>query len=123
MHEFSIATAVVEKILEFAQEKQIARVIEVRLAVGELACVEAVQLKFCISAITKETAMEDSAVEIDQVAAEVACPHCSYRGRPKYWEDALSSGPVPTLQCPECGKAAQPSQGQECAIKAIKYVR
>ncbi len=122
MHEFSIATAVVEKILEFAREKRVTRVIEVRLAVGELACVEEVQLKFCISSITKETAMEDSAVEIEKVDAEVACPHCAYQGRPKYWEDALSSGPVPTLQCPECGKAAQPSQGQDCAIRAIRYV-
>lgn len=122
MHELSIASAVVEKILEFAEQKRASKVLEVRLAVGELSCIESVQLRFCISAITKETPMEDSAVEIEQVDAEVTCPHCSYRGRPKYWEDALSSGPVPTLECPECGKAAQASAGRDCAIKSIKYV-
>jgi len=30
---------------------------------------------------------------------------------------------VPTLQCPECGKAAEPAEGHECAIKTIKFVR
>ena len=122
MHELSIASAIVEKILDFVEEKQATKVIEVRLAVGELSCVEAVQLRFCITAITKETAMEDSLLEIEQIDAEVTCPHCSYRGRPKYWEDALSSGPIPTLQCPQCGKAAEPSRGQDCSIKTIKYV-
>ena len=122
MHELSIASAVVEKVLQFVEEKQATKVIEVRLALGELSCVEAVQLVFCITAISKETAMEDSAVEVETVDAEVTCPHCAYRGRPKYWEDALSSGPIPTLQCPECGKAAEPSQGQDCAIRTIKYV-
>jgi len=122
MHELSIASAIVEKILEFVEEKQITKVIEVRLAVGELSCVEAEQLRFCISSITRETPMEDSTLEIEKIDAEVVCPHCSYAGRPKYWEDALSSGPIPTLQCPQCGKAAKPSQGQDCAIKTIKYV-
>ena len=32
---------------------------------------------------------------------------CSYRGRPKFWEDALSDVLVATLQCPTCGKAAE----------------
>jgi Zn finger protein HypA/HybF involved in hydrogenase expression len=26
------------------------------------------------------------------------------------------------LQCPECGKAVEATQGTECAIKAIRYV-
>jgi Zn finger protein HypA/HybF involved in hydrogenase expression len=26
------------------------------------------------------------------------------------------------LECPECGKAAEPVQGKECVIKTIKYV-
>jgi Zn finger protein HypA/HybF involved in hydrogenase expression len=30
--------------------------------------------------------------------------------------------PVITLQCPECGKAVEATQGKECAIKAIRYV-
>ena len=66
------------------------KLLTVRLAVGELSHVEADQLRFCYTAITQETAMENSTLEIESVAAVVECPRCSYRGRPKYWEDALS---------------------------------
>jgi hypothetical protein len=30
---------------------------------------------------------------------------------------------VPTLQCPTCGKAAEPAEGHECAIKTVKFTR
>ena len=122
MHELSIASSIVESVLEFAEKNGMKKVLEVRLSIGELMAVEWEQLRFCYAAITRETAMEDSSLEIEQVEATVNCPHCSFRGRPKYWEDALSCGPIATLQCPECGKAAEPVQGKECVIKTIKYV-
>ena len=121
MHELSIASAIVEKIVEFAAGKDIAKVVEIRLAVGELSCIEPEQLRFCISSISRETVMEDSTVEIENVAAEVRCPHCEYAGPPKYWDDALSASRIPTLQCPECGKAAEALQGEDCSIRTIRY--
>jgi hydrogenase nickel incorporation protein HypA/HybF len=122
MHELSIASSIVESVLEFAGKNEIAKVLVVKLSIGELMAVEWEQLRFCYAAITRETAMEDSSLEIELVEATVHCPYCSFRGRPKYWEDALSFGPIATLECPECGKAADPVQGKECAIKTIKYV-
>lgn len=122
MHELSIASSIVEGVLAFVELHEVTRVLTVRLAVGELTCVEAEQLRFCYTAVAKETAIEASALEIDRVEAVVSCRHCSYHGAPKYWEDALSGGSVPTLQCPECGKAAEATRGHECSIKAISYV-
>jgi hydrogenase nickel incorporation protein HypA/HybF len=122
MHELSIASSIVESVLEFAAKNEIKKVLEVRLSVGELMAVEWEQLRFCYAAIVRETVMEDSSLEIEPVEVTVSCPHCSFRGRPKYWEDALSFAPIVTLQCPKCGKAAEPTQGKECAIKSIKYV-
>jgi hydrogenase nickel incorporation protein HypA/HybF len=122
MHELSIASSIVESVLEFAANNKIKKVLEVRLSVGELMAVEWEQLRFCYGAITRETAMEDSLLEIEPIEATVTCPYCSFRGRPKYWDDALSFAPIVTLQCPACGKAAEPMQGKECAIKSIKYV-
>jgi hydrogenase nickel incorporation protein HypA/HybF len=122
MHELSIATSIVESVLEFVERHGIKQVVEVRLLLGELMGVEQEQLRFCYSAITKETAIENSTLEFDRIGASVHCPYCGYRGRPKYWDDALSFMPVITLQCPECGKAVEATQGTECAIKAIRYV-
>ena len=122
MHELSIASAVVDSVLEFLETHEVKKVLTVRLAVGELSHVEAEQLRFCYTAITQETAMEDSTLEIESVPAVVECPHCSYHGRPKYWEDALSAAPVPTLECPNCRAATEPVEGNDCAIKTIQFV-
>jgi hydrogenase nickel insertion protein HypA len=73
MHELSIASAVVDRVLEFLEANEPKKLLTVRLAVGELSHVEADQLHFCYTAITQETAMENSTLEIETVAAVVRC--------------------------------------------------
>ncbi|MGI9115049.1 MAG: hypothetical protein DLM52_09015 [Chthoniobacterales bacterium] len=123
MHEFSIACSLVEKLLQFAAENPDKKIVEVRLEVGELSHIEEEQLRFSYSSITAETPLEGSVLQIEHVEAAVECSYCHYRGRPKYWHDALSEGPVATLQCPQCGKAASAVAGQECAIKSVKFLQ
>ena len=120
MHELSIASGLVEKLLDFAEKNPDKKIVEVRLAVGELSHIEHEQMRFCYQAITTETALEGSTLEIEKIDAMVKCPHCSYRGRPKYWDGALSGIPVATLECPSCGKATEATDGKECAIKSLR---
>ncbi len=121
MHELSIASGLVEKLLDFADKNPDKKIVEVRLAVGELSHIEDEQLRFCYEAITTETPLEGSKIDIEKVEAMVKCPHCSYRGRPKYWDGALSGIPVATLECPSCGKASEATEGKECAIRSIRF--
>jgi hydrogenase nickel incorporation protein HypA/HybF len=121
MHELSIASAVVESVLEFVRVRPIKKVLAVRLTIGEFSHVEADQLRFCYMAITEQTPIHDSALEIESVEAVVRCEQCSYRGRPKYWNDALSVGPIPTLQCPNCGATVEAIEGNDCAIRSIRF--
>jgi len=121
MHELSIASGLVEKLLDFSEKNPDKKIIEVRLAVGELSHIEEEQLRFCYKAITTETALEGSKLEIEKIDAMVKCPHCLYRGRPKYWDGALSGIPVATLECPSCGKTTEATDGQECAIKSLRF--
>jgi hydrogenase nickel incorporation protein HypA/HybF len=120
MHEFSIAASLVEKLSEFVQENPDKKIHEVRLGIGELSHIEHEQLLFCYSSITKETPLEGSILTIDKIEALVECPHCLYRGRPKYWDDILAGAPVVTFQCPACGKTVEGTQGKECEIKSVK---
>lgn len=122
MHELSIASGLVEKLLEFAAKNPDKKIIEVRLAVGELSHIEEEQFRFCYGAITAETPLEGSALEIEKIDAMVICSHCSYRGRPKYWDGALSGIPVATLECPSCGKVTEATDGKECAIKSLRVI-
>jgi len=122
MHEFSIASTLVESVLEFAAAPPPKKVLRVLLQVGELTCVEPDQLEFCYASIIPETALSESRLEIERVTAEVKCPHCHYAGPPKYWEDAHAAAPVATLQCPQCGKATETTRGHDCTIRTIRYV-
>ena len=120
MHELSIASAIVESVLEFVSVRRVMRVFAVKLAIGEFSHLEAEQLRFCYMAITDQTPLQDSVLEIETVEAVVRCGKCSYRGRPKYWNDALSAGAIPTLQCPNCGAGVEIVEGNDCAIKSIR---
>ena len=121
MHELSFAMSLMESVLGLLESRQVKRVRQVRLALGELTCIQAEQLRFCYEAITRQTALEGSSLEIEAVPAAVKCPHCGYQGAPKYWMDALTDAPVATLQCPQCGQAAEMAQGHECTIKSVQY--
>ena len=121
MHELSIASAVVDSVLDFFCERSVKRVISVKLAVGELSHVEEEQLRFCYVAITQETPIQGSDLEIERVEAVVRCAACGYSGRPKYWEDAIAAAPIPTMQCPNCGCTVEPVEGNDCAIKSIRF--
>lgn len=123
MHEFSIACGLVEKLLQFAGENPDKKIVHVRLEIGELCQIEEEPLRFAYQSIITDTALAGSVLEIENVAAAVHCPHCSYTGRPKYWEGALSDTPVATLECPVCGKAATAVQGEDCAIKSVKFLQ
>jgi hydrogenase nickel incorporation protein HypA/HybF len=123
MHEFSIAAALVESLENFAANQHASRILEVRLTIGEFTHIEHEQLRFCFQSITRGTVLDEATLEIETSDAAVRCPHCGYAGPPKYWEGALSAALVPTLQCPTCGKAAEPAEGHECAIKTVKFTR
>lgn len=122
MHEFSLATQIMESVLKFAQAHGAVEVAKVRLSVGDLACVEAEQLRFCFHSITRETPLERAVLEIEPVAGTVHCLHCNYQGPPKYWEGVVAGTSIPTLQCPRCTHGAEALSGQECEIKSVQFV-
>jgi hydrogenase nickel incorporation protein HypA/HybF len=122
MHEFSIATTLVEDVLKFAKEHGATKVVRVRLGIGELTCIQSEQLKFCYESVITETALAESKLEIETIPARVACSNCGYQGPPKYWLDSLADVPIATFQCPTCAKSVEAIQGHECAIKTIQFV-
>lgn len=120
MHEFSIATDVVTAVAEYAGEHPDKRVSRVFLEIGELTCVGVEQLEFCYQSIVAESTLAGSQLKIDITPAQVECRHCKYRGKPRYWDSGLTAL-SPTLQCPNCGQAADAFAGHECAIKSIQF--
>ena len=110
-----------ENVLELVEARGAEKVLRVRLAIGELTCVQLEQLKFCYESVTSETPLAGSELDIEAIPARVTCSRCGYEGPPKYWMDYPGDTPVPTLQCPGCGLSAEPAQGHECIIKLVQY--
>jgi hydrogenase nickel incorporation protein HypA/HybF len=123
MHELSIASAVVDRVLEFLEANEPKKLLTVRLAVGELSHVEADQLHFCYTAITQETANGEFNPRNRNCRGSGEMPTLFLPRTSKYWADALCAAPIPTLECPKCRGAVEPVEGNDCAIKTIQFVR
>lgn len=122
MHEFSIAADIMETISEFAAAHPDKEVLEVRLQLGELTCIEAEQLMFCYESLVQDSQLKNSSLKIETVPALVQCPHCNYRGAPRRWDEALTIS-LPTLQCPRCGRGTKATAGHECNIRSVRFAR
>jgi len=104
MFEYSIATGLVEGVLEFAEAHPEDTVLNVCLQLGEWAFIDPNHLKSCYRSIVRGSRIDGSGLEVELLPAIVRCPHCSYEGSPKY-----------------SGSAAHAIQGHECLIRAIEF--
>ena len=121
MHEFSIASGLVEKLLDFAEKNPDKKIVEVRLAIGEFTPHRRGTTALLLRIDHHRDADCRFPPNDRTVLGKVACPHCSYSGPPKYWDGALHGMPVATLECPGCGKAARVIEGEECAIRSVRF--
>ncbi len=106
MHELSLATAVVEACAERAAG---ARVLRVRLEIGQLAAVLPDSLRFCFEACAQGTAVEGAALEIMETPGRAVCEACGGRV-------ALAS---PFGRC-DCGGILRIVAGDELRIKDME---
>lgn len=123
MHEFSLAIQIADNVLDFLSMHERSEVVKVRVLIGDLTGIEPVQLQFCYNAITRENVLRYSSLDIERVAPLIHCSFCKFSGSPKYRRDGIAVGVTPKIQCPRCGKVAQPVRGQECEIKSVQIAQ
>lgn len=114
MHEFSIATRILDSLLDYCETHHASGVSTVKVELGELMGADPDQLKFSYDSIKQMTPLQTSSLAIETVHAEIRCPHCGYTGHPHRWSEQ-SAG----LQCPKCGHVAETIKGAECVIKSF----
>lgn len=103
MHEFSLAQAIVQTVLQVAQEHGAEAVEEVNLELGELALVNVEQLEWHLRMLTRATLAESARINWRKIGAQVLCPECGYQGPITHQPlDDSSHFEVPVLQCPAC---------------------
>jgi len=108
---------------ELGQEKKnIERIKEVRIEVGELTFLGADQLKFAFEALGKDTIAEGAELNVIKIDSEVRCDDCGYEGGINYSNDPAFHYNVPIISCPECDSKPEIVKGKETKIVGVTAV-
>jgi hydrogenase nickel incorporation protein HypA/HybF len=110
MHELSIATSLINLIVENAQKSGSGNVTKVSIVIGNLAGVVTDSLKFCFDEIKMGTIANDAELVVDEVSATAYCAVC---------ETEFPVGQY-VFDCPECGDVIIPSGGKELYLKDME---
>ena len=93
MHELSIAQNIVETVNQYVPNVRNNSVKSVRLRIGELSGVVADSLEFCFSAITADTPLSGTTLEIERIPYTLHCLPC----------DKVFTSELGVVLCPACG--------------------
>lgn len=111
MHEMSLADGVVRIIEQQARQHGFAKVLVVRLEIGQLAHVDPDALAFCFEAVAKGSKAEGARLEIEHTKGLVWCFGCSRQVEIKAWGQP----------CPACGGYdLKDGGGQDMRIKDLE---
>jgi hydrogenase nickel insertion protein HypA len=119
MHEFSVATQIVDKALEAAKEKKAKKIKSIELSIGELSLLGEEQLKFWLKEMLgKKEIAKNVEIKIGTVEAVVKCKKCKYEGNLK---PDNQNHLHPIFLCPKCKEGdIEIKEGRDCVIKRVK---
>ena len=121
MHEFSVATSLVETVLEIAKNQSSTKVLEVQLRVGKLRVLSLDQLKFSYEILAKGTILEGSELRIEETPGYAKCPGCDYEEKLETSDLTFHFG-LPRMDCPKCGIPLSIKGGDECLITKVRLM-
>jgi hydrogenase nickel incorporation protein HypA/HybF len=109
MHEFGIATDIVNVVKETVENKPVKRLISITVEIGQLAMVNPEQLKFSFDIITEGGPFEGAEMRIETLPAVAKCK-CGFEG-------ALGDE---DYVCPNCGGMYELLSGRGICIKNLE---
>jgi hydrogenase nickel incorporation protein HypA/HybF len=109
MHEYSIVSALLDRVENEARRHAHAEVLGIRVRVGELAGVDADLLRTAWSVFREGTVCARAEIELAGEPAHWVCSRC---------EGAIQAGAV--LRCPGCGAGARLVSGDALVLERIE---
>ncbi len=124
MHEYSVMNQLISALLEGLedQEREMERIKEVRLEVGELTFLGEDQLNFAFETLSKDSILEGAELNIEKVDSEIYCEECGYKGGIEYSNYPSFHYNVPVISCPECEAKPEIVKGKETKIVGVTAV-
>jgi hydrogenase nickel incorporation protein HypA/HybF len=121
VHEYTIASSIVESVLELAKQQNASRVVEVRMRIGKLRVLSIDQLKFSYEILSKDNILEGSQLNVQETEGSVKCPKCGYTNRIALDDESFHFG-IPSMLCPTCGANLTIEGGNECIITKVRML-
>ena len=121
VHEFSVATSLVEALLEIAKKQSSSKVVEVQLKVGKLRVLSLEQLRFSYEILAKGTILEGSHLTIEETPGVAKCSNCDYRETLETSDLTYHFG-LPRMSCPKCATPLMIEGGDECLITKVRLM-
>jgi hydrogenase nickel incorporation protein HypA/HybF len=109
MHEYSIASALMQRIEQEAEAHHATRVKAVRVRIGELAGLEVELFRTAYQVLSQDTVCDGAALEVAVVPVQWECPRCH--------------APAPAgarLVCASCGVPVRLVSGDEIMLDRIE---
>jgi len=122
MHEYSVMNQLVSALLDELNGRDIDRVKEVRIEVGELTFLGHEQLQFAYKTLSKDTVLEGSELAVEEIKSKIRCAECGYEGGVNYSDRSSVHYQVPVISCPECDSKPNIVQGKETKIVGVTAV-
>jgi len=123
MHEMSVASALVEEVLENVKGLRAMKVDEVHLRIGEFAFISDRQLRFCFDLLKKDHKLtKGAALKISKEKATVGCKECGFKGGVKDVKRPEDHRLALAFECPKCGGTLDIVSGREMVIQRISVL-
>jgi hydrogenase nickel incorporation protein HypA/HybF len=117
MHEFSVASGIMDSVLEEAEKHGAKKVTKIVLEIGQLSMISVEQLVFALEILSEGTLAEGAEVDCRVLPLKIECDKKHVSEIMPEKRDVYSL--TKKLKCPVCGDAAKPLGGRECMIKEI----
>jgi len=121
VHELSIASSLVDALLDIAKKQSSTKVVEVELKVGELKVLSLDQLRFSYELLAKGTLLEGSRLKIEETPGSSRCPNCGYT-QEFHASDSAFHFAIPKMNCPKCQTPLVVEGGNECLITKVRLI-
>ena len=118
MHELSMASAIINTIIEAAEKNEAIKVLEVTVEIGQMTMLNPEQLKFMLEVLSEDTILSEAKLNMEEISIEIECLSCGFKGKADFEEQDHY---LTIINCPECDERnLNITAGRECNVKNIK---
>ena len=118
MHEYSVASELINSLLPKAEEVE-GQIVGVFLKKGEMRILSDHALANAFELLAEGTLLEGARLIIELIPVSVSCAACGYEGAVDHVSDDAFHFAVPILSCPTCQSEVDMKSGRELYVDRL----